>query len=102
MTSVNAALKGHRGFALVPTLDLAGKGGAPRMALQSQSLFAFMLMEAAMIAAHGVRLTSCKQCDGAFVTGPLTWRRSHARYCSDRCRVAAMRSRNADRVVATR
>ncbi|PDT24805.1 hypothetical protein [Rhizobium hidalgonense] len=63
--------------------------------LQADTLFAFMVME--ITAAHEAEAvaTSCERCRKVFLTGPLTGRRSHAKYCSDRCRVAAMRTRNA-------
>ena len=92
--AVNMALASHRGFALVATLEL---DDGLRLALKPQSLFAFILMEVAMVALHGARLATCDHCGELFLTGPLTWRRSHARFHADRCRVAAMRSRNANR-----
>jgi hypothetical protein len=54
-----------------------------------------MLMEVAMIVAHDVRVAECEHCGTVFLTGALTWRRAHARFCSDKCRVAAMRARQA-------
>lgn len=36
---------------------------------------------------------ACLNCEVTIVTGTGTGRRSHAKYCSDRCRVAAMRKR---------
>ena len=59
------------------------------------SLFGLMWMEAAMVVEKDARLTACEHCEIAFLTGPTTGRRSHALYCSDRCRVAAMRARQA-------
>ena len=88
---VNRALGKSMGFALTPRLD-----GEGRLSLHPQSLLGLMLMEAAMIVERGARLTSCDNCGVAFLTGPTTGRRSHAVYCSDRCRVAAMRARNAE------
>jgi hypothetical protein len=41
--------------------------------------------------------TACDHCGGVYWTGHRTGRRSHAKYCSDRCRVAAMRARNMGR-----
>jgi hypothetical protein len=58
------------------------------------SLETFMIMEIAMAATLGAKLGECDHCGDAFLTGPLTGRRSHAKYCSARCRVAAMRARN--------
>jgi len=69
------------------------ENGKPRMLLQCTDLPMFMQMEIAMIALEGAKLVNCEQCHNFFLTGPLTGRRSHATYCSDRCRVAAMRAR---------
>jgi hypothetical protein len=96
MTAVNSALAKHREFKLQPTIQLAGPRGIPRLLLKSESLLGFMLMETAMVVANGARLAECEQCGTLFLTGTLTGRRSHARFCSDRCRVAAMRARNAN------
>jgi hypothetical protein len=95
MTAVNSALAKHSDFKLTPTFHLAGPHGTPRLLLVSDSLIAFMLMEVAMGVSKGVRMAECEQCGTLFLTGPLTGRRSHARFCSDKCRVAAMRARNA-------
>lgn len=77
-----------------PILDFSAGSGRPRLALRPESLFAFMVLEAAMVAANGARLAACEHCGKFFLTGHLTGRRSSAKYCSDRCRVAAMRKRN--------
>ena len=85
---------GYAGIQLEPEFDLSGEGGTPRMLLKCSSLTNFMKMETAMAAMHGAKLATCERCGAVFLTGPLTGRRSHAKYCSDRCRVAAMRARN--------
>jgi hypothetical protein len=92
-----AALKeiNHHTIDLSPTFNLGGSDGSPRMNLKTHSLFSFMLLETAMAVVHGARLATCERCDAVFLTGPLTGRRSHTRFCSDRCRVAAMRARKA-------
>jgi hypothetical protein len=94
LQAINEEAKDFGAFDLAPKFDLAGEGGAPRMLLQCRSLISFMDMEIAMVATSGAKLATCKQCDRVFLTGPLTWRRAHAQYCTDRCRVAAMRARN--------
>jgi hypothetical protein len=86
---VNDAMARHRGFALVPSIS------GNSLVLRAQSLFAFMFMEVAIVALIGARLAACRHCGAALITGPLTGRRSHAKFCADRCRVAAMRARNA-------
>ncbi|AFL49024.1 hypothetical protein ABIE78_005214 [Sinorhizobium fredii] len=68
--------------------------GTMRFVLKADTLWDFMVMEVAAIYEAGAVATSCEHCRTIFLTGPLTGRRSHAKYCSDRCRVAAMRARN--------
>jgi hypothetical protein len=80
---------------LLPLFDLKSDSGAPRMLLKCPNLDTFMVMEVAMVAMNGVRWSLCDHCEDIILTGPLTGHRSHAKYCSSRCRVAAMRARNA-------
>jgi hypothetical protein len=84
----------RRSYVVKPILDFPAGSASPRLALKPESLFAFMVLEAAMVAANGARLAACEHCGKFFLTGHLTGRRSSAKYCSDRCRVAAMRKRN--------
>lgn len=101
--AVNEALDGRmvRGLggrqlhSVRPVLDFAPGSATPRLTLEPATLFSFMILEAALVVANEARLTSCGHCDKLFLTGSLTGRRSHAIYCSDKCRVAAMRKRNA-------
>lgn len=65
-----------------------------RFVLQASDLMGFMAMEVVHAHDAGVALTQCAHCQKYFLTGPKTNRRSTATYCSDRCRVAAMRARN--------
>lgn len=74
---------------LVPLLD------GRRLSFRLDSLYGLMLREIVMVVEKDARFTTCQRCQAAFLTGPATGRRSHAVYCSDRCRVAAMRARNA-------
>jgi hypothetical protein len=83
---------------LVASIRLSGPDGKPRAVLEAPTIWDVILMECIMIAENGVRYAECAHCGTPFLTGPLTWRRSHARFCSDRCRVAAMRVRNAKEV----
>jgi hypothetical protein len=96
--AINWALAGRLGKfftgKITPRLDFGG-GRGPRLALQPTSLSAFMVLELAMIIANGARLGTCEHCSKKFLTGHQTGRRSDAKYCSDRCRVAAMRARKA-------
>ncbi len=66
-----------------------------RQFLHVQSLVSLMLMELSKIVTEGARLASCGHCGVLFLTGSQTGRRRHARYCCARCRVRAMRARNA-------
>jgi hypothetical protein len=94
MLMVNTAIQ-HNRFSLRPTFHLAGPRGKPRLLLKGEDLFGLMIMEMAMIVAHGARVSACENCSTIFLTGPLTGHRSSARFCSDRCRMAAMRVRQA-------
>jgi len=67
--------------------------GKPRMLLRCTELTTFMQMEIAMVALEGAKVVTCEHCHNLFLTGPSTSRRSDATFCSDRCRVAAMRAR---------
>jgi hypothetical protein len=96
MTRINRALQTFDDFKFRATFPLSGPQGSPRLMLKSESLIGFMLMETAMVATQGARLGECEKCGILFLTGPLTGRRSHARFCSNKCRVAAMRARNAE------
>lgn len=79
---------------LRPSFEEFGDEGL-RLVLHPDSLASFMAMEVALAHEVGAVSTTCAHCRNYFLTGPLTGRRSHAKYCSDRCRVAAMRKRNA-------
>jgi hypothetical protein len=94
LQALNSSLERYGPINSQPYFDLAGAAGAPRILLKFSELMHFMVMEVAMIARHGAKLATCEHCGAVFLTGPLTGRRSHAKYCSDRCRVAAMRARN--------
>lgn len=80
---------------LHPSFEIADPGNTLRIVLKPDSLRSFMAMEIALAHEAGAVATACEHCSKYFLTGPLTGRRSHAKYCSDRCRVAAMRKRNA-------
>jgi hypothetical protein len=96
LRAINDSLGKAMAIDLTPTFELEAETGTPRMLLKCSDLRHFMTMEIAMIAMQGAKLAECEHCKAVFLTGPLTGRRSHAKYCSDRCRVAAMRARNAN------
>jgi hypothetical protein len=91
----------NKGFEMVsagglfPEFRLDERGQRVLMVLKPQSLIGFMLWEAALVALHGARLATCEHCGIYFLTGPKTGHRSDAKYHADKCRVAAMRKRNA-------
>jgi hypothetical protein len=68
-----------------------GQQGSFQFELRGRSLWQFMALEIAAAAAKGVRLHECANCGDAFITGPLTGRREHAKFCSDKCRVKHFR-----------
>jgi hypothetical protein len=68
-----------------------------RLILHPRDLFGFMAMEIAFARESGAVTTECEHCEKVYLTGPNTGRRSHSKFCSDRCRVAAMRKRNANK-----
>src|SRR5690606_210516 len=65
-----------------------------RVVVKPHDLLSLMAMEMLWAAEVGARPTNCDHCEKFYFTGPLTGRRGHSKYCSDRCRVAAMRERN--------
>ena len=75
---------------LRPSFEMSGARSL-RLILHPNSLSSFMAMEVALAHEAGAAAANCQHCNKFFLTGPLTGRRSHAKYCSDRCRVAAMR-----------
>ncbi|WP_210205676.1 hypothetical protein [Pseudaminobacter salicylatoxidans] len=78
---------------LAPSFEHAGSQS--KLVMRPTNLADFMIMEAVFAYEVGATLARCFHCSKAYLTGPLTGRRSHSVYCSDRCRVAAMRARNA-------
>jgi hypothetical protein len=75
------------------TFHLGDADAKPQMLVQCKNLLDFMRMETSMVALEGAKIASCAHCPNIFITGAATTRRAHAIYCSDRCRVAAMRKR---------
>ncbi|UQD69583.1 hypothetical protein JEY40_26645 [Bradyrhizobium japonicum] len=81
------------GYSVKPTLRRSDEGH-PQLVYRVGNLLAYMAMEAALIAEAGAKAKHCENCFTLFIHGPRTGRRSHAEYCSDKCRVAALRKRN--------
>lgn len=66
----------------------------PRLAFRPETLSDLMFCEVALAHDAGAKLRRCDHCGTAFLIGHLTGRRATAVYCSDRCRVAALRLKN--------
>lgn len=88
-----------RGVSMQPLLEI--HEGATRFVLEVQDLAAFMAMELAIAVEVGAKTSRCKaerpwgaRCDKLILHGPTTGRRSDREYCSDRCRLIALRTRN--------
>ena len=77
------------------TLKLGAESGEPQMALKTATLAAVMDFECLLAAQHGARAHECDRCKSVFLTGPLTGRRSTARYCRDTCRTESWKNRKA-------
>ena len=73
--------------------DIEFRTGKPTLTLPINSPYGFMLMETALVITGGSQVTRCSKCGTIIVTGSGTGRRGTSRYCSNRCRVAAQRSR---------
>jgi hypothetical protein len=67
--------------------------GASRLVLSALTTVSFMALEVAVALDIGAIITACQHCKQHFLYGPHTGRRSHGKFCSDRCRVAASRVR---------
>jgi hypothetical protein len=83
--------------ALHPSFEYSEATGRNSLVIRASSLADLMSMEACFALEAGAVMTRCAHCNKSYLTGPLTGRRSHSVYCSDRCRVAAMRARNAEK-----
>jgi hypothetical protein len=66
-----------------------------RFVLEVQDLAGFMALEVASGIEAGAKGKFCGHCRKFFLYGPKTGNRSHAIYCAEKCRAAAMRARNA-------
>jgi hypothetical protein len=94
---LNKAVDSFRGLAID---DLSGlqpdiefRDGKPALTLPISTLYGFMLMETALVITGGSKVMRCAECGTIFITGSGTGRRGTSLYCTNRCRVAAQRSR---------
>jgi hypothetical protein len=90
---INNAIIGNDAVPLAPRLEFAGHGDGLVFTLRPVNLHGLMIMEAVLIAAADSLLHSCLNCGTLFISGTGTGRRSRAQYCSDKCRVAANRTK---------
>ena len=90
---IDALIRITEGGPIRPSVLFQLEGDKPLMFIQCSDLLEFMTMEIAKIALEGAKVATCERCHNLFLTGTSASRRSHAMYCSDRCRVAAMRAR---------
>jgi hypothetical protein len=61
--------------------------------LMPTDLIRALWVQFAQYACSGTRLFRCQRCNAPFEVGPGTKRRSTAKFCSDRCKMAAFRAR---------
>ena len=73
--------------------DIHFHNNRPVLMLPIETLYGFMLMETGLIITGGAQVLRCEHCGAIFVTGAGTGRRNTARYCANRCRVAAQRAK---------
>lgn len=78
---------------LRPAFDHLGDGQSARLTLRAGSLRQFMIMEIVQAAVVGARVSRCQHCSEVFLTGPMTDRRSSAKFCKDLCRQRSLRRR---------
>jgi hypothetical protein len=74
-----------------------GSRGKAAIVWVPYSLIQFLWLQLALCAASDAKLFRCRQCGHPFLVGSTTGRRSKAKYCSDRCRLAAFRRRHSGR-----
>lgn len=79
--------------ALKVSFDWNDDAPTGRLVLRPDTLLDFMALEIALAHEVGAVTTECEHCGKVYLTGPLTARRSHSKFCADRCRVAAARRR---------
>ena len=81
---------------LEPILHNDPAAKLPTLGFRSPTLYDHMVMECVTIAVRGIAALTCQNCGNLYLSGPTTGRKAKGRFCSDRCRVADMRKRNAN------
>jgi hypothetical protein len=80
---------------LKPAIELDDDHDVPRLVTSVITLAELMRLEVIFAFEVGASFQRCEHCGSGFLTGPTTKRRSSSKFCDDRCRVAALRRRNA-------
>lgn len=75
------------------SIHFESTGSAKGVSLYTNNLSNFMRWECVAVGEVGAKLVECRNCSRMFLVGPMTGRRTDARHCSDRCRVAVGRRR---------
>jgi hypothetical protein len=70
-----------------------GTAGKLAMVLVPTSLIQFLWLQFAQYAGSDAKLLRCQQCNQPFLVGTGTGRRDTAKFCSNRCKVAAFQAR---------
>lgn len=79
----------------IPSLEWDEGQRRQRLVFKPKTLADLMKCEVALAVEAEAKLHRCEWCNSAFLTGHTTGRRATAVYCSDKCRMAALRARNA-------
>ncbi|WEX77987.1 hypothetical protein PYH37_002831 [Sinorhizobium numidicum] len=83
-----------RNVSFYPAFEHSEDAKRQKLVFKPSSLADLMFCEVAFALEAGAKLRHCEHCGSVFLTGHLTGRRASAVYCSDRCRVAALRAKN--------
>lgn len=79
-----------------PSVEWDEKQCRQRLVFKPKTLADLMRCEVAIAIEAEAALHRCGVCGAAFLTGHTTGRRATAVYCTDRCRMVALRARNRD------
>jgi hypothetical protein len=74
-----------------PTLEYSRVTNSPKLTMRPESLSHLMRLEIVTAYELGASFRRCERCDEGFLTGKNTQGRSTARFCSDKCRMSALR-----------
>jgi hypothetical protein len=88
---------GHGGLWSVHTILQRGPNNQVKMVFNPPDLIRAMWMQFALHACLNVRILRCQRCSAPIPVGTGTDRRSTAKFCSNACKVAAFKERQAAR-----